>query len=260
MRAIWTGAISFGLVNIPVRLFSASEPKASLDFDMLHKDDLAPIRYARICRADGKEIPYQDIVKGYEYQKGDYVVLSEEDFKQADIKKTSTIEVMEFSQEDEIDAVYFEKPYFLSPQKGAERPYLLLLEALKKSKKVGIARYVLRNREHLAVIVPKGDIIVLNQLRFESEIRKPDEILPKKIEIPEKEIEIALALVEQLTQKFEPEKYKDTYTEELREVIREKSKGKPVHPTGAMPRATEAQDILEALRQSLEKEREKAKR
>lgn len=260
MRAIWTGAISFGLVNIPVRLFSASESKGNLDFDMLHKDDLGQIRYARICKADGKEIPYEEIVKGYEYQKGDYVVLTEADFKKVDVKKTSTIEVIEFSESKEIDPVYYEKPYFLSPQKGAEKPYGLLLEALKKSKKVGVAKYVLRNREHLAVIAPKDNIIVLNQLRFDSELRKPDDIVPKKAEIAEKEVEMALALVEQLTAPFAPEKFKDTYTEELKEVIEEKAKGKPVRPQGVVPKPTEAQDILAALRKSLEQEREKVRR
>src|SRR5215211_1486354 len=142
MRALWTGSLSFGLINIPMKLYSATQ-EHGLNFDMLHKKDLSPIRYARICKADGKEIPYKDIVKGYEYQKGDYVVLVEEDFKRANIKKTKSIEMIEFTKESEINPLYYEKPYYLEPDKGADKAYVLLREALLKSKKVGIAKFVL---------------------------------------------------------------------------------------------------------------------
>src|SRR5262249_10175282 len=140
MRALWSGSLSFGLINIPVRIYSATEARA-LDFDMLHKKDLSPIRFARICKAEEKEVPWQEIVKGYEYQEGEYVVLDEEDFKRASVKKTKTIEIIDFVEEIEIDPVYYEKPYYLEPGKGADKAYVLLRESLKKSKKVAIARF-----------------------------------------------------------------------------------------------------------------------
>src|SRR5436853_5303039 len=136
MRALWTGALSFGLINISMKLYSATREHEGISFDMLHKKDLSPIRYARICKSDGQEVPYEDIVKGYQYQKGDYVVLSEEDFKRADVKKTKTIEIVDFVDESEIDPIYYDKPYYLEPGKGADKAYVLFRESLKKSKKV----------------------------------------------------------------------------------------------------------------------------
>jgi len=259
MRAIWTGALSFGLVNIPVRLYSATEEHA-LDLDMLHKDDLSPIRYARVCRADGKEIPYDDIVKGYEYHKGDYIILADEDFKRANARKTKTIDIVDFSKADEIDSVFYEKPYFLEPDKGAGKPYALLREAIKKSKKVGVARFVLRNREHLAVVKPFGNVLVLNQMRFFSELRKPEGLdLPAKSTAAKgKELDMALALIDQLTGPFKPEEYKDTYTAELKAVIAEKAKGKKPRKKGKEPQPTEVTDLMAMLRKSLEKEKQRA--
>ena len=159
MRSIWSGALSFGLINIPVRLYSGTEEHA-LSFDLLHKKDLSPIRYARICKEDGKEIPYQDIVKGYEYQKGEYVVVTEEDFKAVDMEKTNAIEIVQFTPKSEIDAIFYEKPYFLEPGKGADKPYALLRETLQRSKKVGVVKFVFRNREHLGIIEPYGNAII----------------------------------------------------------------------------------------------------
>lgn len=258
MRAIWTGALSFGLVNIPVRLYSATSG-TDLDLTMLHKKDLSPIRYARICRADGKEIPYEDIVKGYEYRKGDYVILTEDDFKKANVEKTKAIEIQEFVKESEIDPIYFEKPYFLEPEKGAEKAYALLRESLRKSKKIGIAKFVLRNREHLAAVKPSDDVLVLEQMRFDTEIRKPEELnLPDAKKAGNKEIQIALALIEQLTEHFDPKAYKDTYTDELKKVIDAKAKGKPVKAKGKEPKATEVADIMAMLKKSLEKEKTRA--
>lgn len=260
MRAIWSGALSFGLVNIPVKLFSAAESKAEINFDMLHKKDMGRIRYARVCRVDGQEIPYDDIVKGYEYQKGDYVVLTEEDFKKADVKKTSTIDVVEFVKEEEIDPMLYEKPYFLSPQKGAEKPYALLAEALKKAGKVGVAKFVLRNRESVAMITPKDDVIVLNRLRYQEELKNPEGLAPQNVTKPEEsEVEMAIALIDQLTHSFEPKKFKDTYTSELKEVIEEKAQGKEFKRPAQTIEATKAQDIMKMLRDSLEQERKKQK-
>jgi DNA end-binding protein Ku len=261
MRAIWTGALSFGLINIPVRLYSATATEDKLEFDMLHKTDLSPIRYARICRADGKEIPYEDIVKGYEYRKGDYVVLTDEDFKSAAPRKTKTIDIMEFTKESDIDTIYYEKPYFLEPDKGAEKAYTLLREALKKSKKVGVASFVMRNKEHMAVIKPYGKVILLDQLRFKDEIRDP-----KDIKVPEvakaartKEIDMALSLIDHLTEPFKPEKYKDTYKSELEKVIKAKSKGKKYKSKEKPPEDTEVFDLVAMLKDSLKKEKTRVK-
>lgn len=258
MRAMWTGALSFGLINIPVRLFSATQDH-SLSFNLLHKKDLSPIRYARICKADGKEIPYEDIVKGYEYQKGDYVILVDEDFKRANVKKTKTIDMVEFTDEKEIDPIFYEKPYYLEPDKGADKAYVLLREALQKSKKVGVAKFVLHNREHLGIIKPYNQLIVLNQLRYESEIREFKELhLPSKEEVSSKEIAMAIKLIDQLTAHFNPEDFQDTYTDELKAIIDEKAKGKkPKKGKEKEPKITNVQDIMSMLKQSLEKSHHK---
>ena len=225
---------------------------------MLHKKDLSPIRYARICRADGKEIPYEDIVKGYEYRKGDFVVLTDDDFKKANVEKTKAIEIQEFTKESEIDPIYFEKPYYLEPEKGAEKAYALLRESLKKSKKVGIAKFVLRNRERLAAIKPSGDVLVLEQMRFEEEVRKPEDLdLPDAKKAGTKEVTMALALIEQLTEHFKPNQYKDTYTDELKKVIDAKAKGKPIKANGKERKPTEVSDLMAVLKKSLEKEKVK---
>lgn len=252
MRALWSGALSFGLINIPVRLYSATQDHG-LNFDMLHKKDLSPIRYARICKSDGREIPYQDIVKGYEYQKGDYVVLVDEDFKRANIKKTKTIDMVDFTDEKEIDPVYYEKPYFLEPGKGADKAYVLLREALKKSKKVGLAKFVLHNREHMAVIKPHDNILILNQLRYKSELKDAGQLhIPEKETASSKEVVMALKLIEQLTTHFHPEQYHDTYTEELKSIIEDKAKGKKPRAKGHEPKITDVKDIMTMLKESLE--------
>ena len=260
MRAIWSGALSFGLVNIPVKLYSATAGMG-LDLTMLHKKDLSPIRYARICRADGKEIPYEDIVKGYEYQKGDYVILTDEDFKKASVEKTKAIEIESFVKESEIDPIYFEKPYYLEPEKGAQKAYALLRESLKKSKKIGLAKFVLRNREHLAAIRPEGKVIVLEQMRFDEEIRTTDDLtLPAAEKAGSKEVSIALALIDQLTEHFNAKDHKDTYTDELKKIVHAKAKGKPIK-AGKPARdhkATDVADIMSMLKKSLEKEKPRA--
>jgi DNA end-binding protein Ku len=258
MRAIWSGSLSFGLVNIPVKLYSATGENR-LNLDMLHKKDLSPIRYARICRADGKEVPWEDIVKGYEYRTGDYVVLTDEDFKKANVEKTKAIEIEQFTKESEIDTIYFEKPYYLEPEKGAEKAYALLRESLKKSKKIGIAKFVLRNRERLAAIKPSGNVLVLEQMRFREEIRDPKELnLPDNKKASNKEIDMALALIQQLTEVFAPNKFKDTYIDELKQVIAAKAKGKPVKAKGRELKPTEVSDIMAMLKKSLEKEKARA--
>jgi DNA end-binding protein Ku len=257
MHALWTGALSFGLVNIPVKLYSASQENR-LDLDMLHKEDLSPIRYARVCRKDGKEIPSDQIVKGYQYQKGDYVVLTDEDFERANVRRSKTIEIQEFVDESEIDAKYYDKPYFLEPVEGAERPYALLRDALDRSKKVGIAKFVLRNREHLAAIKPEKGVLVLNQLRFANELRKPQDLNIPDTPPGQKEMEMAVSLIGQLTAPFAPEAYKDTYADELRRVIDEKAKGRKPKPKGAPPAPTRVDDLMTALKKSLAQQKKRA--
>lgn len=250
MRAIWTGAISFGLVNIPVRIYSAVG-ETSLDLDMLSKKDMSPIRYARISKASGEEVEYKDIVKGYEIEKGHYVVLEDKDFEKASPKKIRSIEIKNFVLENEIDPVYFDKPYYLEPDKNAEKPYALLREALKKSGKVGIAAYVLRNRERIGMVKVMNDVLILNQLRYHADIRDFNELkLPSAGIIKPGEVEIAIKLIDQLTEKFKPQDFHDTYMEELKKLIEAKAAGKTFRPAGG-PEPVEMKDLMETLKASL---------
>lgn len=260
MRAIWKGSISFGLVNIPINMYTASHEK-ELSFVMLHKKDLSEVRYARMCKAEEKEIPWKEIVKGYEYEKGNFVVLQDEDFEKANLKKTKTIEIVHFVDEDEVDTVYYAKPYFLEPDKNSANAYNLLREALKKSKKIGIARYVLRNREHLAVIKVHGNMIVLNELRYQNELVSAEELkIPTSGKPNAKEVEIAIQLINQLTVPFKPQEYKDTFTEEIKQIIKQKAKGRPIHPKTQEPRPTKVHDIMSLLKASLETKKKPSKK
>jgi len=260
MRSIWRGSISFGLVNIPVRLYSASHSR-ELSFKLLHKKDLSEIRYARICKAEGKEIPWEEIVKGYEYQPGDYVILADEDFEKANLKKTKSIEILDFTKENEIDPMYYDTPYYLEPEKGAAKAYNLLRESLIKSKKVAIGKFVFKNHEHLGVIMPHDDILVLNQLRYESELVKPTDLhIPKAEDLSKKEIDMALKLIDQLTKPFKPEDYYDTYTKEIKEIIEKKAKGiKTKTKKGEAPKPSKVHDIMSLLKDSLQKHKKKSR-
>jgi DNA end-binding protein Ku len=258
MRSIWTGTISFGLVTIPVKLYSGSQSN-SLDLDMLRKSDLCPVKYKRVCADDQEEIPYEEIVKGFEYSDGNYIVLSDEDFQNANVEQTKRIDITDFVKETEIDSRFFEKPYFLEPQKAGEKPYALLREALKKSKKVGIANYVLRNRGRIGVVKPVGNAIVLNQMRYADEIRNHEELnLPDIKAVKEKEIELALTLIDQWTTKFDPEKYKDTYIEDLKKIIDQKAKGRQPKAKGKAPQPTKVVDMMGLLKKSLKEKKSKA--
>lgn len=254
MRPLWNGSINFGLINIPVRLYSGTNPRQGIDLDMLHKADHAPIRYARICRKDGEEIPWNDIVKGYEYRDGDYVVLTKKELEDIDAKKTQTIDILQFVDEPEIDVRYFEKPYYLEVVKGGEKAYALLREALSKSSKLALAKFVLHEREHVAVIKPVGRALVLNQMRFPSDLREPGELhLPTDKDVSAKELDMALKLVKQETKPFIAEDLKDTYTDELEEMIKDKTKGKKLAPVKKVkaPEKTSAKDLMGALKASL---------
>ena len=251
MRPIWTGAIRFGLINIPVRLYNASRER-SFSFHFLRKNDLCPIKYVKVCRATGENVASSEIVKGYEYSKGDYVVLSDEDFKKADPKSEKAIDVLEFVDEREVDPKLFIKPYYLEPVKEARKAYVLLREALRISKKSGLVKFVLRSKEYLGVLKPDKEIIVLNQMRYHDELIKPALDIPEA-EITETELDISIKLIDQLTAPFRPQEHTDTYREKLKEVIEAKARGKELkRPRTEAILATQAPDIMEKLRESLE--------
>ncbi len=252
MRALWTGSISFGLINIPVKLYSATETRDGIDLHMLHSKDKGQIRYAKICEIEGKEVPYSEIVKGFEYEDGQFVVLTDDDFEAAQGEKTNTIDIAEFSDEDDVDIRYLEKPYYLEPTKGGEKAYALLREALKKSGKIAISHFVLREREHLAAIKPVGAALVLNQMRFPTDLRTPGGLkLPAKNTAKPAELEMAQALIKQLSKPFIPEDFHDDYTEELEDRIEAKVKHQPV-TTGKPTEAKPVKDLMAALKASLE--------
>lgn len=248
-RTIWKGSISFGLVNIPVNLYTASRDR-EIKFKMLHKKDLSEIRYARICKSEEKEIPWKDIVKGYENEKGQFVVFEEEDLKKASAEVSKVIEIVAFIDEDEIDSLYYVKPYYLEPEKNASGPYALLRDALKKSKKVALAKFTLHQREHLAVLKTFENVIILNALRYQSELISHENLkLPAAKKASDKELQMALQLIDQLTDSFQPEKYTDTYVEDLKKIIKHKKKMTPKKEKAP----TKVHDIMSLLKQSLEK-------
>lgn len=252
MRAIWTGSISFGLINIPVKLYSGSETDDNVDLHMLHAKDEAPIRYAKICTKEGVEVPYNEIVKGFEYGDGKFVVVTDDDFAAAQGEKSSTIDIVEFTGEDQIDIRYLEKPYYLEPTKGGEKAYALLREALKQSGKIAVAKFVLRNREHLAALKPVGAIVVLNQMRFPAELRTPGGLkLPAASLAKPAELEMAQTLIKQLTKPFIPEDFHDTYTEELEDRIEAKVKHEPTPKEGKPTETKPVGDLMAALKASL---------
>jgi DNA end-binding protein Ku len=251
MKIIWSGSLTFFLVNIPVRLYNATREE-QFDLDMLHKKDLSPIRYARICKLEEKEVPYEDIVKGYEYEKGRYIVLTEEDFKKANRERTQTISISGFAEEDEIESLFYQKPYYLEPGKGAEKPYALLREALRKTKKVGIARFVLRNKERLCIIRPEASLLLLNQVRFMHEILSPEGLnLPSKELASGEELELAVELINKARKSFKPAEYPDTYDQEIEKVIAGKLSGKMPRAKGKVLKPTRSPELMAALKKSL---------
>ena len=251
-RPSWRGMISFGLVNVPVNLYTAIKPEIHA-MNYLRRDDLCPISYRKVCRATGEEVPFKDIVKGYEYREGDFVVLDDSDFHKADVKRTSAIEVAAFVDESEVDPKYIEKPYYLEPQNKAHTAYALFRDAMAKSGKVGIGLFVLRDREHLVMLKPEGRAIMLIQLRFAATIRDVSALdLPGSIDVPKAQMELALELVKKFGGSFEPESFKDTYAASLQAIIAAKAKGKAVHVRKEeAPRETEVEDILSKLKESL---------
>ena len=225
-RAIWKGSISFGLVHIPVGLFSA-ETRDEISFRQLDKRDLSPIGYKKYNKQTGKEVELDDIVKGYEYEDDRYVLISDEDLKRANPEKTQTVDITDFVDLDDIDPEYFDKPYYLAPLKKNAKAYALLREALKRSGKVGIAKVVIRSREYLGAVIPHGDVLVLEILRYPHEIRATDDLeLPgddlEKMGVTDREVKMAEMLIDGMTAEWDPSKYHDTYRDDLMALIHKK--------------------------------------
>jgi DNA end-binding protein Ku len=262
-RAIWKGSISFGLVNIPIGLYPATR-KEDLKFRLLRKSDLSPVNYKRVAEKDGKEVSWDQIVKGYEYEKGKYVVLKEEDFERVDVEATQTVDIQDFVDLDEIDPIFFYKPYYLEPQKGGDKAYLLLRDSLKQKKKVGIAKVVIKTREYLAGVKPEDGALVLELMHFADELIDTSKLhIPKKVEVGKRELNMATALIDSMSAKWNPEKYKDDYREALMHVIEEKVEagGKEIEerPKKA-PKPTKVIDLVKVLQQSLEQTGSKKKK
>lgn len=262
-RTLWKGAISFGLVHIPVHLFSAQN-NHELDLTMLDKRDFAPIGYKRINKETGKEVAWDNIVKGYEYEEDQYVVLSEEDLKRANVKATQTIDILGFVDARQVPLVYYEQPYYLTPDKGGDKVYALLRETLKRADKVAIAQVVIRTRQHLVALVPIDDMIVLNTLRYTDEIRPLDEFdVPKngirQAGITEKEVQMALALVEGMTEEWNPAQYRNTYKEDVLAIVKKKIKAnqtktitEPDKDDAPQPKGAKIIDLMALLKQSID--------
>jgi DNA end-binding protein Ku len=254
-RAIWKGSISFGLVNIPIALYPATR-REELKFRLLRKSDLSPVNYKRVAEKDGKEVPWDQIVKGYEYEKGKYVVLKDEDFERVDLEATQTVDIQDFVEQEEIDPMFFYKPYYLEPQKGGDKAYALLRDALKDSGKVGIAKVVIKTRQYLAGVKPEDGALVLELMHFADELADPAKLhVPKKTEVGKREMNMAQSLIDSMSSKWNPEKYKDDYREALMEVIEGKVEagGKEIEekPRKA-PKPTKVIDLVSVLQKSLE--------
>jgi DNA end-binding protein Ku len=264
MRAIWKGSISFGLVNIPVGLYSATRPGKDVKLRMLRASDQSPIHYKRVAETDEKEVPWDQIVKGYEYEKGHFVVITEEDFERVNIKSNQTVDIKEFVNLNEIDPLFFDAPYYLAPEKGGDKAYALLREALNKSGKVGVAKVVIKTREHLAAVKPMGDALVLELMHFPDELADVNELdVPHKIDLGKKEMDMAESLIETMSDKWEPEKYKDEYVEALTKVIEEKVEaGGKEAPAGkkAGPKPTKIIDLVAVLQESLKQTQQEKKK
>lgn len=260
MRAIWTGAISFGLVYFPVKLFNASDEQ-SLEFNLLRKGDLCPIRYARVCENTGEEVPYEDIVRGYEYEAGRYVILEEEDFRRASVRNTHVIDILSFVDMADVDPKYITKPFFLEPAPGGEKAYALLREALKKSGKAGLARFMLRTREHLGLVTADANVIVLNQMRFATELHQSDELtLPEPGEVSPRELDLAVRLINHLSEPWAPEQIRDTYVEDLQRIIQHKLQGQEIDAEQVEPIPMAASDLFNQLNESIQQAKEKGNR
>ena len=251
-RPIWKGSIAFGLVNIPVELHTAVRDHRPR-FRLLHATDKSPIQFSRVCARDGRPVAWQDLVKGYEYSKGHFVVLTKEDFQAAALEKTRTVDIIDFVEADQIDDRFFETPYYLVPSKGGERAYALLREAMRETKRIGIAKFILRDALHLAAVEVIDEALVLTLMRFADELVDTGQLsLPSASAVRKQELKIAKALVANLNAEWNPSKYTDEYRDNLMRIIEGKMKGKKVHLEARdEPRPAKVVDLMERLRASL---------
>jgi DNA end-binding protein Ku len=253
MAAAWKGSISFGLVNIPVELRAAVQTD-HVSFRMLHVDDLAPVKYERVCAKDGEPVPWGEIVKGFEYAKGKYVILTDDDFRAAALASSKTIDILDFVRAEEIDPRYFETPYFVVPAKGGEKPYALLREAIRTTGSVGVGKLTMHQKQHLAAIKTVGDAMMLETMRFASELVDTSALtFPSGDIVRPQELKMAAQLVSNLAERFEPEKYTDDYRANLMKIIRAKMKGQKVEmEVPEEPESTQVLDLMSRLQASLE--------
>jgi DNA end-binding protein Ku len=252
-RSLWSGSISFGLVNVPVRLYSAVQ-EHKLRFHFVHETDNSPIGYQKICKKEDKPVPDDEIVKAFEYTKGEYVFMEEEDFEAAKVEGYKTIEIIDFVPYEDIDPIFFAHTYYVGPDRGAEKVYSLLVKSMENSELTGIAKFVMRDRQHLGALRIRDGVIALEQLHFADEIRPIDEIKASRTRVSQQELNMAERLIESFTTEWKPEKYKDTYRDELCAIIKAKREGKEVH---AAPEVEEEAptDLMTALRESIERSR-----
>jgi DNA end-binding protein Ku len=251
MRPTWKGSISFGLVYIPIAVYPATREE-KLSFRQLRRTDLSPIKYKKVAEADMKEVPADEIVKGFEYERGRYIVLSDEDFEKVRIESTHSIDITDFVDLEKVDPKFFYKPYFLEPGKGGEKAYALLHKALSGTGKIGIAKVVISNREYLAAVKPDGLFLILELMHFASEVLTPEELNRPTTALNEKELKMAQTLVESMSAEWEPQKYRDEYHDAVMEMIEQKAKNKqlPAAPVAA-PRSTNVVDLVKVLQESI---------
>jgi DNA end-binding protein Ku len=255
-RALWKGAISFGLVNVPVELLPGEKRSGELHFTMLDKRDMAPVGYQRVNKSSGKTVAWKDIVKGYEYEDDRYVVLSDEDFRRANVQASKTVEILAFVERADIPPQYFSAPYYLVPSKRGEKAYALLRETLAKTGRVGVATFVIRTKQHLAALMPEGDALLLITLRYADELREPKEIEVPGAKVTAKELELAKRLVEDMSDKWQPKKFHDTFREDILARVKEKVKSgqtEEITAPGKDETRPKAQviDLMAALKKSV---------
>jgi|SRR5689334_1336086 len=268
-RGLWKGAISFGLVNVPVELFSAERRSGELDLTMLDKRDLAPVGYKRYNKSTGEDVPWAEIVKGYEYDDDKYVVLSDEDFRRANVEASKTVDIQAFVDLKDIPPLFFETPYYLAPGKRGEKAYALLRDAMKKAGKAGIATVVIRTRQYLAAVMPQDDVLLMDTLRYADEIKGPEELgVPNGAlhhKVSAKEVDMALRLIDDMSEKWQPEKFKDTYRDDLMARIKEKIKqGQTEEITEPekgekAPERADVIDLMALLKKSVAQKQDKEK-
>lgn len=261
-RSLWKGAISSGLVNVPVELHAAQKRSSELDLTMLDRRDLSPVGFKRVNKSTGDEVPWAEVVKGYEYEDGKYVVLGEEDFRRANPEASRTVDIVGFVEMKEVAPPYFETPYYLAPSKRGEKAYALLRETLKRAGKAGIATVVIRTKQYLAALFPQDDILVLNTLRYADELKKPSALEIAQAKVTAKELDMALRLVEDMSEAWQPEKFRDTYREDILKRVEEKIKAGETEDIPEPQKARERKggeviDLMSLLKKSIAKKPEK---